>query len=731
MVHDTKGYYAHTDDSKPWEPLEDHLRVVESLARTFAGAFDAEAWGAIAGAWHDLGKYSDAFQAYLRGGALQETTLTPGDRVDHSTAGAQWSVQKDGTLGRLLAHVVAGHHAGLLDFEGGGGLRHRLEKRIEPYLPSTPSHILDRELPAPPSLLPTASGGDMAFRVAFWIRMLFSCLVDADFLATEAFMNPEQSTARPVSDGILASMRGSLDAHLDHLAAAADVSEVNGQRQAILAACRDAADAEPGFFDLCVPTGGGKTLASLAFGLRHATRHGMRRVIVGIPFTSIIEQNARVYREMFDHLGDGVVLEHHSNTDPVEETYTNRLQAENWDAPLVVTTNVQLFESLFAARTSQCRKLHRISRSVIILDEVQAIPVEILQPTLLALRELVAVYGCTVVLCTATQPAFGKTKTLPFGLEGVRPILPDAARVYEAMTRVSVEVDGVVADPELIERLLAEEQVLCIVNSRPHAASLFASLGEDDGHFHLSTRMCAAHRLSTLAVIRMALREGRRCRVVSTQLVEAGVDLDFPVVYRAICGIDSLAQAAGRCNREGRLAKGRVVWFQTETPPPPGFLRHAADAAKACLTLHDDPLSLNCIHTYFRELYFKNADRMDCKGVLAAHGKSPGTMQFPFRHIASLYRFIESDETTVFVPWRGEGGALLEMFKTSFLPDRGLLRRLQPYGVGVRRGELRRLLDAGAVTVHHERYILVQGDLYREGCGLTSPADLTAEDCVV
>lgn len=732
MTRDANMYYAHTSEDKPWEPLEDHLRDVEVLALEFGAAFDAGEWGALAGAWHDLGKYAEAFQSYLRGaGVAKGEGSVPGDRVDHSSAGAQWAFRKEAARGTILAHVIAGHHAGLLDYEGGGGLRHRLEKTLQPYEAQVSPEILERKLPAPPALPSATSAGEMAFRVAFWIRMLFSCLVDADFLATEAFMNPEQATTRPASEGLWVSMQETLDAHLDDLAAAAHDSEVNRQRQAILLACRDAAEVDPGFFDLCVPTGGGKTLASLSFALRHANRHGMRRVIVGIPFTSIIEQNARVYREVFAALGEGVVLEHHSNTDPIEETYTNRLQAENWDAPLVVTTNVQLFESLFAARPSPCRKLHRIAGSVIILDEVQAIPVEILKPTLLALRELVTTYGCTVVLCTATQPAFGKRKTLPFGLEGVRPILPDAPRVYESMKRVSVEVEGVVADDALAERLLAEEQVLCIVNTRPHAASLFDRIGGTEGHYHLSTRMCAAHRLSTLAAIRVALREGRRCRVISTQLVEAGVDLDFPVVYRAICGIDSLAQAAGRCNREGRLEKGRVVWFRTEAPPPPGFLRHAADAASACLTLHDDPLSLACIEAYFCELHFKNADRMDRKGVLTAHGKMPQTMQFPFRKIASLYRFIDSDDTTVFVPWTEKGVALLERFKDSFLPDRGLLRRMQPYGVGVRRGELKRLLDAGALTMHHERYILAHGDLYQPGCGLGCPADLTAEDCVV
>ncbi len=399
--------------------------------------------------------------------------------------------------------------------------------------------------------------------------MLFSTLVDADFLDTELFMNRERAGLRPEEPASCATLLERLDRHLEEKLRKAADTPVNRQRAEILAFCRERANEAPGFFSLNVPTGGGKTLSSLAFGLSHAVSKGLRRVVYAIPFTSIIEQTADVFRQALGDLGEQV-LEHHGNLDsddPTRQSDRLRLAAENFDATLVVTTNVQLFESLFASRPSRCRKLHRLARSVIILDEVQALPPRLLDPTLAALEELVRNYGTTVVLCTATQPAFEKRARFPIGLEGVKPIIDDPDSLHRSLRRTSVELLGRVENPELVGRLRGERQALCIVNSRRHASDLFTLLGDPDS-LHLSASMCAAHRAQVVAEIRRRLLAGEPCRVISTQVIEAGVDVDFPAVYRAAAGLDSIAQAAGRCNREGRLETpdgqprlGRVFFF--------------------------------------------------------------------------------------------------------------------------------------------------------------------------
>ena len=365
----------------------------------------------------------DAHQAEIRG------------RVDHSTAAAQWSVERFGKLGRAFAYTFAGHHAGLPDWDDGESqscLRQRLSKTICDWGKNAPDDLKQLTQPALPNFralatrpLAASDHTRKSFRIAFWIRMMFSCLVDADFLATETFMSPERAEQRPDSNATIEQLSDRLSTHIDRLSENATNSVVNRARRKVRGACRDSASLPPGFFSLNVPTGGGKTLASLEFALLHAQTHRLDRVIVAVPFTSIIEQNAQVYRDVFASVGPDIVVEHHSNLDPESETTVNRLQSENWDAPIVVTTNVQLFESLFATRTSRCRKLHRIARSVIVLDEAQSLPVELLLPTLVALKELVEAYGCTVVLCTATQPALHHRDDFSIGIEEIRLIIPD------------------------------------------------------------------------------------------------------------------------------------------------------------------------------------------------------------------------------------------------------------------------------------------------------------------
>lgn len=404
----SKEPLAHLTNDGRVHLLRDHLESVGILAKQHAAAFESGEWGLLAGLWHDLGKYAADFQAYIRSAngfeAHLESEVIRG-RVDHSSAGAIHAIKQLGPSARPLALAIAGHHAGLADFDA--ELKPRLaakEDRLrETRAGGAPGDLLlNRTHPEPPAilrgLLPKEFGRR---RYELWIRLLFSALVDADFLDTEAFYDVARAEQR--GDGpSIAELRGMLDEYLDSVAANALDGPVNRARAAVLRACRERAGDAPGLFSLTVPTGGGKTLSAMTFGLAHAERHGLRRVVVVIPYTSIIEQNAEVYRKA---LGSNAVVEHHSGLDPEKETARNRIACENWDAPVVVTTTVQFFESLFANRPSACRKLHNLARAVVILDEVQTLPPALLLPILDALRDLGEVYGSTVVLSTATQPA--------------------------------------------------------------------------------------------------------------------------------------------------------------------------------------------------------------------------------------------------------------------------------------------------------------------------------------
>ena len=736
-------HYAHTlpppATRQQWEPLAEHLRRVAGDdpalppgAADFADAFGAAEWGHLLGLWHDLGKYSGAFQARL--GKLGDPhRMEVVERVDHSTAGAQHAVKR-GPLGRLLAYAVAGHHGGLPDDDAGeAGLTLRLKKQIAPYADAPPA-LLDRSLPGLPALARRDAKRQLSFSLAFFTRMLFSCLVDADFLATEAFMSPDRAADRPdAATPTPADLMVRLDAHLDAKTADADPTPVNRQRATVLAACRDKAALPPGFFSLNVPTGGGKTLSSLAFALRHAALHGLRRVVYAVPFTSIIEQTAEVFR---DRVGLPGVLEVHSNLDPDDPdraSQRTRLAAENFDAPLVVTTNVQLLESLFAAGTSRCRKLHRLARSVLIFDEAQTLPPALLAPTLWALDELVRNYGCTVVLCTATQPAVERRDGFEIGLENVRPIIDDEAGLHAALRRTRVEVAGVLDDDELAARLSAEPQALCVVNNRKHARAIFERVNDDGEALHLSANLCAAHRSKIVKRIRERLEAGRRCRVVSTAVIEAGVDVDFPAVYRAAAGLDSIAQAAGRCNREGRLAVGRVVVFDYDEKQhrPPPFVKDAAAKFREVLGAHrDDLLSPAAVEAYFRLFYWHQGgddgrgwDRgKERLSVLDCFGDEPGQMHFQFRAAAERYRLIEDAQTPVLVPWK-RGDALRRELED--MPDdvdparlRGWDRRAQRYVVSVFDHELRRLRENTILGERFGRLYLNRHDAYDEQLGL-------------
>lgn len=738
--------YAHSLIGLPptdWETVAAHLDKVASTTSTFADAFGASAWGEVLGRCHDLGKLSDDFQDYLRssGAASDDAGSESGKRVDHSTFGARFVAQGAGKIaGQLLAFCIAGHHTGLPDETSSddGMQRSTLRYKLDQERYSIPA-VARVEIAMPelkPPLKPSPAGRlEVPFQLAFFTRMLFSCLIDADRTRTEEFCDPLRAQER---SGIgqrrvaLAVLKDRLDTSLLQKQTGAKVTEVNRQRAIVLKCCRDAAIQSPGFFSLNVPTGGGKTLSSLAFALAHAEKNDLRRVLVAIPFTSIIEQTADVYRDALGSFADSALIEHHTNLQPKHDTRSNQLGTENWDAPLVVTTNVQLFESLFAYRTTPCRKLHNLARSVIVLDEAQTIPVELLTPALAALRELVLNYGCSIVLCTATQPALERRSDFKIGIEDVRHIIPDAVPLFHALKRVEVRTLGKLADEELAVRLAREKAVLCIVNTRTHASRLYdqvAALSEPVDCFHLSTWMCGAHRRIVLEKIRERLKAKLPCRVVSTQLVEAGVDLDFPVVYRAEAGFDSIAQAAGRCNREGLLALGVTYVFEAEEKPTAGLLRAAAEVGKELLSKYIDPLAPEAIEAYFRLLYWIRKDRWDKFKVMDKMGfdHQKGRALLQFREVADAFRMIRDDQLPVLVPYNPAATNLWKKLMAGnvpFVPQRAL----QPYLVSVREDAVQQMYSRGFVTEHESGvWLLHNGSLYSGDKGL-NPASCRLDE---
>ncbi len=768
--------YAHTDPAHPndpskWEPLftpigdgsdecqresckacesltphHGHLNKIAWWTAKFAGEMfppgpDREAarqWGHLTGLWHDLGKFAPAFQSYLAVAGKESHRGEISGRIDHSTPGAQHANQNIPNFGCLLAYLIAGHHAGLPD--GINDTRASLDFRLGKLptdLGAAPPELLGAAIQLPPVCFPLTSG----LSLAPFIRFLFSALVDADFLATEAFMNSGRFAARSTRHPTIEAIEACLFDHLAQMTAVAAATPVNARRAEILNHCLASASRPPGLFSLTVPTGGGKTLASLAFALRHARLHGLRRVIYVIPYTSIIEQNAKIFRQALASLGEDVVVEHHSNFDPDRETTTSRLATENWDARLIVTTNVQFFESLHANRTSRCRKLHRIARSVIILDEAQALPVELLQPCLRAIDELTQHYGASVVLCTATQPAITRNEEFKIGLAHPHEIIPDPPTLYASLRRVTTtQIPGKISDASLISRILAFPQSLCIVNTRRHARQLFELLPKTDSRVHLSALMCPQHRTEKLAEIKHRLDSGLAVQLVSTQLIEAGVDIDFPVVFRALAGLDSVAQAAGRCDREGTLTHaagapgGRLFIFEPDTAPPPGFIRSTAASTAEVLSAHPpDPLALESITDYFRTHYWKNQDCTDQKRILECwpqHLSRPeDLLLLRFRDCAGKFRLIDDYSEPILIPFGKTGRALCDEIQTTYDPTdiRILARKLQRYTVTIPPGQHARLLQCGILEpIHEDRFFVLNSDAHYSGeFGLHPDPDLT------
>lgn len=704
-----ESYLAHTTEDGRTQTVLQHLTSTAQRCSAFARAFCAEEQGTLAGLAHDLGKYSDGFQNRL---------VHHGPKVDHATAGAFECLK----LGQpYAAFAAAGHHSGLPD--GGSqtdspessSFFGRMNRALQGRLPEYAAWQSELTLPAPP--LPDALEPQM--EGMFFTRMLFSCLVDADYLDTAEFMaGTPQAEGPDVSPAVLFER---LQTYIS--GCFPPKGKLNTQRCAILTRClQEGEKQEPGLFTLTVPTGGGKTVASLAFALAQAKAHGLRRIIYVIPYTSIIEQTAQKFREI---LGADCVLEHHSGVlydvdqESTPESAHLTRATETWDMPVIVTTAVQFFESLYSCKPSQCRKLHNLAQSVIVFDEAQMLPLPYLRPCVWSVTQLVKRYQVSAVLCTATQPALTPllrefAPTLP-----MTELCPAELFPWDVFRRVTFRQAGMLTYEELAAQLQDQKQVLCIVNSRKSAQEVFSRL-TGEGLFHLSTLMYPVHRRAQLEDIRLRLQEGLPCRVVSTSLIEAGVDVDFPFVYREEAGLDSILQAAGRCNREGKRpsAESVVTVFRGEGGIPPLFAA-AIGAGRETMARFADLTAPEAVHAYFTSL-------LDLKGTQAQdmHGILPLIQSelFPFRTVSERFHLIDSPTATVYIP-EGVGAELVQRLRSGER-SRSLYRQLGQYGVSIYEQHFSALDQAGDLERLEDGSVLLTNlELYSECTGLSLQAD--------
>ena len=701
-------YYAHIRGDGTKQTVEEHLVGTAERCGVFAAAFGEEKRGKLLGYAHDIGKTSKEFQKRLLGGP----------KVDHATAGALEcaKMRED-----MAACCVIGHHGGLPDY---GNLR-------EDY-PGAPTCI---------GRLKKGAAGDIPvyhwegtlpnvgrmpafqdfFALSLWTRMLYSCLVDADFLDTEAFMSGNND-ARGGYDPLPVLLER-LNAYIKPWFPGK--TELNRNRCQILSQCLEAAEQPRGVYSLTVPTGGGKTVSSLAFGLKHAVKNGMDRVIYVIPYTSIIEQNAAVFRQI---LGENNVVEHHSGVQFDNEDETNkenlfqRFASENWDAPVIVTTAVQFFESLYSNSSSQCRKLHNLANSVIIFDEAQMLPTCHLKPCVGAIANLVSHFRSTAVLCTATQPVLSDLFRQFCPMLQVKELCPQVADTFRTFRRVTYCDGGTLSDEALAEKLKQLEQVLCIVNTRKAAQKIYELL-PGEGRFHLSTLMYPAHRKAVLNTIRQRLHNGLPCRVVSTSLIEAGVDVDFPRVYREIAGLDSIAQAAGRCNREGkRSADSSIVTFFQSENPVPVLQKINILAAREALQGNCDPGDPETMNRYFTSLRSLIGEQTDKYGVVKSLREGFQGCLLPFETVAKRFHLIEQSTCTVYVPM-GDGTDLCQRLLEGNA-GREDYRKAGQYSVNIYEKHYCDLLSAGDIQpLDGNSAVLINLSLYDIEKGLSMKSD--------
>lgn len=706
-------YLAHISEDKTREQtILEHLEGTAKLCGEFAKSFGYEDWGYCVGKLHDVGKYSKKFQERIHGSDI---------RVDHATAGAKVCKELGGIY-TLFAYCIAGHHAGLpdtgesADMGDSATLMGRMKKRLEEYR-EYEKEVVIPELKTPP--FPIQNNTDPSFTIGFLVRMLYSCLVDADYLDTEKFMSDGKAN-RESGDEISVLWRR-LQRHISDWMGNQDRDTINGRRTEILKACMEGALSKKGLFRLTVPTGGGKTVASLAFALRHALEQGLERVIYVIPYTSIIEQNAKVFRDI---LGDENVLEHHCNVDyaSTEELKPMQLATENWDKPVVVTTNVQFFESLFSNKSSKCRKLHNIANSVIIFDEAQMLPSDYLKPCIQAIEELIRHYKCSIVLCTATQPALGKLFSEDITYQELCPRVEEQFRFFK---RSAIESLGKISEETLLERLRTEHQALCIVNTKKSAQKLYQEMSEE-GVYHLSTLMYPVHRKAVLKRIRARLKAGEKCILIATSLVEAGVDLDFQNVYRQLAGIDSVIQAAGRCNREGTRAMedSHTYIFQMEDEVKVPGQEQQIDTAKQIIRKFNDISMPEAIQEYFARLYGFKGEGLDKKKILERFKKG----RFPFATVGKDFKLIEQDTKTIFIVREEKAKKILEEIRYKGA-TKALMREVGQYCVNVYDNIFQKIYAAGMLMevseeLKDEFFLLRNVDDYSEETGLKIDVEL-------
>jgi len=766
MVREFIAHVKKNKDGSWTEPhlLKEHLTSVAQKAGEFADEFGNKDWGQLAGYLHDLGKYQADWQKYIRkeSGYFDEEAHLEGykGRPNHSQTGAIHIFEKfkNTKFAKFLAYVIAGHHSGLPDWFA--HLDSRLFDEYGKLLLSEIEEIksideakdfLDKPLPSSFPVIKKKSDSNTDEQIHLWIRMLFSCLVDADFLDTEKYMDEKDRSG-------YASLESLKDRFDSYMSKKSRDNDLNRKRSEILNHCREKARLRPGFFSLTVPTGGGKTLSSMAFALEHAINYNKRRIIVAIPYTSIIEQTAKVYKygtdideeiiEMKEKgkflFGEDQVVEHHSNLDITIENYKNRLASENWDAPIIVTTNVQLFESLFANKTSACRKLHNIVNSVIILDEAQMIPTQFLRPIICLLQGLVNHFGVTVLLMSATQPALngriGSDGNSIEGLENITEIIDNSDSLSKNFKRVEFilpnEIDKATAFDEIAEEIKRHTQVLCIVNTRKDSRQLHKLIPQ--GTIHLSGFMCGEERSEIISDIKLRLKNKESVRVISTQLVEAGVDIDFPIVYRALTGIDSIVQAAGRCNRENKLDEpGKVFVFVPPKPSPPGFLRKCEDAGKSILRNNPKAdFGPRLFTEYFNYLYsnLNSFDEVKFEDHLI---KDASEFNFQFKTFAEIFNMIDNQKQfSVIVlyesPRTGKNNSQLINQLRYAGASKELMRKLQRYTVNIPIYCFNKINEAGYVENINGYWVQSDPNLYEPGLGLLcNESDWTFGDGVV
>ena len=669
-------YLAHSDKENGLkQTVLEHAIGTANCAEKFASSFTVPIYGKILGLYHDIGKFSKEFQNYLLYGGVKGS-------VDHTGAGSI-EIFKTGLNSKnptffLLAMCIAGHHGGLPDMGDNpktsekGTLLYRLNNSSFPdyavykeYLPS----IKSEDVPDITKNLTTA------FAQMFYVRMLYSCLVDADYLDTEVFLADKTVLRSGFID--ITKMKLLVDEYTSKFDPAS--SALNKMRCELLKQCKDAGSdnkqIHKNLYTLTIPTGGGKTLSSLSFALNRAVLTGRQRIIYVIPYTSIIEQNAGVFKGI---VGKNNVVEHHMNVvyDDTDGSNRKKLATENWDAPLIVTTNVQFIESIFANKPSKCRKLHNIANSIIIFDEAQMLPEDYLLPCVEVIKELTEHYNCCVVLCTATQPSLDK-----FFDNKALEIIDKPKFYYDVFKRTKIKILGKLTKSELAAKLKKYSQVLCIVGTKRKAQQIFELLKEEKNVYHLSTNMYPAHRKRILEEVRVKLKNGEVCRVISTSLIEAGVDVDFPTVYKEMDALDSIVQAAGRCNREGKRNVEDSIVYVFELEGNSNKLRLLEkQVTENILQEYEDISSPEAITAYFNKLHVLLAENLDKRKIFEflKHGRQ----RFYFKTIASMVKIINDNTKSIFIPF-DSNAKIIEQELRSGARTKELMRKMGAYCVNI------------------------------------------------